>query len=133
MPYSQFDRHQLVIKPLSERKDKVFIERDHVPVDAAIAHPLSESGQKVMDELVERLAMAKGANKSRMLTFGAHANHMVRITLSTETTVQQCSTPGEHVGNASCRGELEPGTRGWTPSPRCGTTPASTGTASTSS
>jgi hypothetical protein len=73
MPYPQFDRHQLIIKPLSERKDKVFIERDHVPVDAAIAHPLSESGQKVMDELVERLAMAKGANKSRMLTFGAHA------------------------------------------------------------
>lgn len=73
MPYPQFDRHQLIIKPLSERKDKVFIERDHVPVDAAIAHPLSASGQKVMDELVERLAMAKTANKSRMLTFGAHA------------------------------------------------------------
>lgn len=73
MPYPQFDRHQLVIKPLSERKDKVFIERDHVPVDAVIAHPLSESGQKVMDELVERLARAKAANKSRMLTFGAHA------------------------------------------------------------
>lgn len=73
MPYPQFDRTQLVIKPLSERKDKVYIERDHVPVDAAIAHPLSESGQKVMDELTERLARAREAGKSRMLTFGAHA------------------------------------------------------------
>ena len=73
MPYPQFDRTQLVIKSLSERKDKVYIERDHVPVDAPIAHPLSESGQKVMDELIERLARAREAGKSRMLTFGAHA------------------------------------------------------------
>ena len=73
MPYPQFDRTRLVIKPLSERKDKVYIERDHVPVNAAIAHPLSESGQKVMDELTERLARARETGKSRMLTFGAHA------------------------------------------------------------
>lgn len=73
MPFPQFDRHQLVIKPLSERKDKVYIERDHVPVDADVAHPLTDSGRKVMEELVERLARAKEAGKSRMLTFGAHA------------------------------------------------------------
>ncbi|OQB37057.1 MAG: hypothetical protein BWY09_01709 [Candidatus Hydrogenedentes bacterium ADurb.Bin179] len=73
MPFPQFDRHQLLIKPLSERKDKVYIERDHVPADAPIAHSLSGNGQKVMDELVERLAQAKSAGKSRMLTFGAHA------------------------------------------------------------
>lgn len=73
MPYPQFDRTRLVIKPLSERKDKVYIERDHVPVTAAVANPLSESGMKVMGELTERLARAREAGKSRMLTFGAHA------------------------------------------------------------
>ncbi|OQC07804.1 MAG: hypothetical protein BWX80_00834 [Candidatus Hydrogenedentes bacterium ADurb.Bin101] len=73
MPFPQFDRHQLAIKPLSERKDKVYIERDHVPVNAPVTHPLSPSGQKVMDELVERLARARENGKSRMLTFGAHA------------------------------------------------------------
>ena len=73
MPYPQFDRHQLVIKPLSERKDKVYIERDHVPVTAEIAHPFSERQQQVMDELVAKLKQAREAGKSRMITFGAHA------------------------------------------------------------
>ncbi|NLN93931.1 MAG: hypothetical protein GX130_11580 [Candidatus Hydrogenedens sp.] len=73
MPFPQFDRDKLFIKNLSEREDKVFIERDHVPVDAPLSHPLSAQGLKVMDELVERLVQARKNNKSRMLTFGAHA------------------------------------------------------------
>lgn len=73
MPFPQFDRDKLFIKPLSEREDKVFIERDHVPVDAPLSKPFSEQGQKVMDELVEKLVQARENNKSRMLTFGAHA------------------------------------------------------------
>lgn len=72
MPYPQFDRHALKIKPLSERKDKVYIERDHVPPTAA-PKPFSEAGQKVLAEAVERLKAARNAGRPRMLTFGAHA------------------------------------------------------------
>ena len=32
MPYPKLDRSQLAIKKLSERKNKVYIEKDHVPV-----------------------------------------------------------------------------------------------------
>lgn len=72
MPYEQFDRRGLKIKPLSERKDKVYIERDHVPVTAKPA-AFSEKGQAVIDETVARLVKARDANRSRMLTFGAHS------------------------------------------------------------
>jgi hypothetical protein len=72
MPHEQLDRRQLSIKPLSERKDKVYIERDHVPVTAEPAK-FSEAGQAVIDETVKRLRQAREANKSRMLVFGAHS------------------------------------------------------------
>jgi len=72
MPYAQFDRTKLHIKPLSERKDKVYIERDHVPVTATpTAFP--PNAQAVIDETVKRLIAAREAGKSRMLTFGAHS------------------------------------------------------------
>lgn len=73
MPYPQFDRSKLHIKPLSERKDKVFIEQDHVPVHAPLLHPLSEVGENVIAELVERIIESRKADKPRMIAFGAHA------------------------------------------------------------
>lgn len=73
MPFPQFDRHQLLVKPLSERKDKVFIERDHVPCTAPIQHPLSEAGRQVVKELIGRMVKAREAGKSRMIAFGAHS------------------------------------------------------------
>ncbi len=72
MPYAQFNRHALHIKPLSERKDKVYIERDHVAPDTA-PHPFDEKGQKLINETVDRIVAAREAGKSRMLTFGAHS------------------------------------------------------------
>ncbi len=72
MPYSQFDRGALRIKPLSERKDKVYIERDHVPVTAD-PKPFSPAAQGLIDEAVARLKEARAAGKSRMITFGAHS------------------------------------------------------------
>ncbi len=72
MPYPQVDRRQLNIKLLSARKDKVYIERDHVPVTAQPA-PLPDNALAVIRETVERLKAAKAAGKSRMLVFGAHA------------------------------------------------------------
>ncbi len=72
MPYPQFDRHALHIKPLSERTDKVFIEKDHVTPDTPPA-AFDEKAQKVIDETIDRIVAAREAGKSRMLTFGAHA------------------------------------------------------------
>jgi len=72
MPYEQLHRSALNLKPLSERKDKVHIERDHVPATAEPAK-FSAAGQAVIDETVERLKKARDAGKARMLTFGAHA------------------------------------------------------------
>jgi hypothetical protein len=62
----------MILKPLSERKDKVYIERDHVPVTAEPAK-FSDAGQAVINETVEHLKSARAAGKSRMLTFGAHS------------------------------------------------------------
>ncbi len=72
MPYPQLDRHALAFKPLNARKDKVYIERDHVPVTAEPAS-FSPAGQAAIDETVVRLKRARDAGKARMLTFGAHA------------------------------------------------------------
>ena len=71
MPYAQFDRSKLFIKPLSARKDKVYIERDHVPVTTQPA-PLGANSKATLDELLQRIVSARKANAPRMLTFGAH-------------------------------------------------------------
>ncbi|MGA9364631.1 MAG: hypothetical protein WBW16_09715 [Bacteroidota bacterium] len=71
MPYPQFDRTKLVIKPLHERKNKVIIERDCVQPDAT-PRLLSEDVQRVIVETAERIRDARRADKSVMLTFGAH-------------------------------------------------------------
>lgn len=71
MPFPQFDRSALKIKPLSEREDRAFIEEDHVPPDAAPG-PMAENARKLVAEAVERIKAARAAGKPRMLTFGAH-------------------------------------------------------------
>ncbi len=71
MPYPQFERNKLRIKPLSERKNKQVIERDHVRVDAK-PHPLSGAGPKVMAETIARIKSARETKRPVMLAFGAH-------------------------------------------------------------
>lgn len=71
MPHPQLDRMKLHVKPLKDRKNKVFIERDHIPPSAE-PRAFSDAGNKVLDETVERLRAAREAGKSRMLAFGAH-------------------------------------------------------------
>ena len=66
------DRHKLDFHPLAEREDRVYIERDVVPLDAE-PKPLTENGAKVVAEAAERIRAARAAGKARMLTFGAHA------------------------------------------------------------
>jgi len=72
MPYPQLNRDQLRFKPLSTRKNKVQIERDHVALTAE-PRPLPDVAMPAMEELVARLRAARDTGKARMLTFGAHA------------------------------------------------------------
>jgi len=71
MPYPQFSRSRLAIRPLKERKNQVQIEQSHVPVNAK---PRVMSGETagIVKETVIRIAAARKAGKSVMLTFGAH-------------------------------------------------------------
>lgn len=72
MPFEQLDRQKIHFKPLSARKNKVFIEKDHVPLDTR-PRPFSSAGQAVIDETVARIRHAREAGAARMLTFGAHS------------------------------------------------------------
>ena len=72
MPHPQFDRSRLRIKPLKSRKNKVFIERDHIPVTAR-PRPLGETGERILDETVEHIRQARENDKPRMMSFGAHS------------------------------------------------------------
>ncbi len=71
MPFTQLNRRDLHIKPLVERKNKVRIERDHVPVTAQ-PRRFDARGQAVVDEAVERIREAREKGAARMLAFGAH-------------------------------------------------------------
>lgn len=66
------DRCALDFHPLSEREDRVYVERDFVPLDAAPAE-LAENARRVIAEAADRLRAAREAERPRMLTFGAHA------------------------------------------------------------
>lgn len=72
MPHPELDRHDVIFKPLSARKNKVRIEQARIlPTEAA--PPLTETGAKVLAEAVQRLRNARNNDKPRMLVFGAHA------------------------------------------------------------
>jgi len=97
MPYPKLDRSQLAIKKLSERKNKVYIEKDHVPVTQKPAN-LSEYGQKLIEKTSGRIRLARQEKRSVMLTFGAHTikNGMAPtlIALMEEGWVTHLSTNG---------------------------------------
>ena len=71
MPFEQFDRKKVLLKPLSARHNKVTIETTHVkPSDeSAEMNPIA---LEIIGELVERLRSARENGKARMLVFGAH-------------------------------------------------------------
>ena len=65
------DRQQLVVRPLSERKNKVVFDRDAI---SPLQQPqiLSEAGHALIERTVARIRAAKEKKSSVMLTFGAH-------------------------------------------------------------
>lgn len=71
MAYPEIDRSRLSIKKLSERKDKIQIEKDQIPV-TQMPGDLSRSGQLLISEAANRIRLARQKQKSVMLTFGAH-------------------------------------------------------------
>jgi len=71
MPYPKLDRDQLVVKKLNERKNKVYIEKDHVPVTRKPGN-ISASGQKLIEKTADRIRLARKEKRSVILTIGAH-------------------------------------------------------------
>jgi len=72
MPYKQFDRTQLKVKPLSERVNKVHIEQDYIRFDQKIANT-SVDFLRVVQDTAERIRAAHQKKAPVMLTFGAHS------------------------------------------------------------
>lgn len=66
MPYPQFDRSRLIVKPLAERQHDLTLDV-LLPLDpsADFAHPS-------IPRIAERLKAAKDANAARILMMGAH-------------------------------------------------------------
>ena len=67
----QFDRNRISFSPLSERRNKVQIEENHVPPTQK-PETLDSLAQEVVGEIAERIRDARKNGKSRMLSFGAH-------------------------------------------------------------
>ncbi len=70
--HASLERRRLRFRPLRERTDRVFIERDHVRPEAE-PNTLSDSAGRIAGETAERLRAARDRGASRMLAFGAHA------------------------------------------------------------
>jgi hypothetical protein len=71
MAYKELDRNRLLIRKLSERKNKVHIVNDHIPVTQKPGE-LSTAGQLLLGKTAGRIRLARQKQKSVMLTFGAH-------------------------------------------------------------
>ena len=72
MPYPQFDRRKLVIKPLKARKNTLVIDRDCIPPDRE-PQPIPEAALRSIEETVARIRSARAAGRPVILAFGAHA------------------------------------------------------------
>lgn len=71
MPFSQFNRAKLNIKPLSERLNKVNIEKDHIPIDRKPSN-ISPLFNDTIENVTSRILNAKEKSTPIMLTIGAH-------------------------------------------------------------
>jgi hypothetical protein len=71
MPFPQFDRTKLNIKPLSERENKVVIENDHIPISQEPKNTSKEFIDTVA-QTVEKIKYAHSINAPVILTMGAH-------------------------------------------------------------
>jgi hypothetical protein len=71
MPFPELDRSRLRFQPLKERKNRVFIEQDHVSPSASPA-PLGPEALAVTREAGRAVREARSQNRPVVLAFGAH-------------------------------------------------------------
>lgn len=71
LPYKKLDRTKLLIKSLSERKNKVAIEKDNIPVTQKPNNG-DDNFVKTVNLVCERIIKARSMGSPVMLTFGAH-------------------------------------------------------------
>jgi hypothetical protein len=71
MSYPKMDRSLVRMKPLSERKNKVHIQRDHISSKTQPRN-LNDYDQKIILEAAERIRNARANSKPVILSFGAH-------------------------------------------------------------
>lgn len=71
MSHKIFDRTRLQIKKLSERINRIEIEKDHVPL-SAIPRELSEDSKRLISLTASRIRSSVKKEKPVMLAFGAH-------------------------------------------------------------
>jgi hypothetical protein len=71
MPFEQFDRNKLLIKSLSERSNKVIIEKDHIPTNQKPKNNSEEFLLKI-EEVATKIKFAKENDAPVILTMGAH-------------------------------------------------------------
>ena len=72
MPYQQFDRAKVLMRPLAERDNKKDIQQHHIAPDAH-PQPLPPDAKHTIAELAGRIRTARLARRPVMFTFGAHA------------------------------------------------------------
>lgn len=71
MPYPGFNRDRLLIRKLSERKNKVNIVTDSIPPDTKPA-AISEEGIRLIEMTADRIRSARKHARPVILAFGAH-------------------------------------------------------------
>lgn len=71
MPYPQIDRSRIRMSPLATRRNRVRIERDHVP-PAQPPGALPTPQAHILAETIDRIHAARRAKAPVMLAFGAH-------------------------------------------------------------
>ena len=71
MPFPEFDRRRLRFQPLKERKNRVFIETDHVSPSAPPG-PLAPEALTAIREAGRAVREARSRNRPVVLAFGAH-------------------------------------------------------------
>lgn len=72
MQSTGFDRDKLRIKKLAERRNRIFIENDHVPLSWK-PEGLTQSQKDLIRKTSERIRTARKNNRSVILAFGAHS------------------------------------------------------------
>jgi hypothetical protein len=71
MAHKEFDRSRLFRRKLSERKNRIRIEKDHIPVTQQPGR-LSESAELLIRKTAGDIRLAREKGRSVMLSFGAH-------------------------------------------------------------